>query len=141
MKAVLVVVLLFLPLISFAQYPGSANPAPVDAVPQQIDPSSLNVLIQQAQNVQACMAKIDQAEMERVRAAATAKAEEVQAMCASGERAGAQSEAVAFGKQLVEEPVLLEMKACLGIAGLEIPQMTWAELENSETTQTHVCDM
>ena len=141
MKAVLVVVLLCWPLMSVAQSPDGANPAAVDAVPQQFDPASMNALMQQAQNIQACMAKVDQAELERIQNEATAKADEVQAMCANGERAAAQSEAVVFGQQLAQEPAVLEMKACLGIAGLQIPQMTWAELEDSETTQTHVCDM
>ena len=141
MKAVVVCVVLCLPLVSVAQDLSDIDPAAIDSVLQQVDPATVDAVMQQAQKIQICMAKIDQAEVTRVRAEADAKATEVRAMCASGERAAAQSEAIIYGKQVVEEPVVLEAKACLGIAGLAIPQTTWAGLDDSETAQAHVCDL
>jgi hypothetical protein len=141
MKAVVVCAALCLPFISVAQDINDIDPAAVDSVLQQIDPATVEAVMQQGQKIQVCMAKIDQAEVERVRAAANAKASEVRALCASGDRAAAQSAAIVYGKQLVEEAVLLEAKACLGIAGLAIPQTTWAGLDDAETAQAHVCDL
>jgi hypothetical protein len=141
MKAVIVCAALCLPFISVAQDLNDIDPAAVDSALQQIDPATVEAVMQQAQKIQLCMAKIDQAEVERVRAEADAKATAVRAKCASGERAAAQSEAVVYGRQLVEEPVVLEAKACLGIAGLAIPQTTWANLDDSESAQAHVCDL
>jgi hypothetical protein len=141
MKAVIACVTLCLPLVSVAQDLSEIDPAAVDSAMQQIDPATIEALMQQAQKIQVCMAKIDQAELEQVQAEAEAKAAELRKMCAAGERAAAQSEAVTYGKQLVEEPVILEAKACLGIAGLGIPQATWADLDDAETAQVHVCDM
>ncbi len=141
MKAVIACVALCLPLVSVAQDFSDIDPAVLDSALQQVDPAAIEAMLQQAQKIQVCMAKIDQAEVERVRAEANTKAAELRKMCAAGERAAAQSEAITYGKQLVEEPLILEAKACLGIAGLGIPQATWAQLDDSETAQAHVCDM
>jgi hypothetical protein len=141
MKSVIAFIALCLPLVSVAQDLSDIDPATLDSVLQQVDPATIEAMMQQAQKIQVCMAKIDQAEVERVRVEADAKAAEIRALCGSGERAAAQSAAIVYGKQLVEEPVLLEAKTCLGIAGLAIPQTTWADLEDSETAQAHVCDL
>jgi hypothetical protein len=141
MKAVVVCAVLCFPIAGVAQDLSDIDPAAIDSALQQIDPATVDAFMQQAQKIQICMANIDQAEVTRVRAEADAKAAEVRAMCASGERAAAQSEAIIYGKQLAEEPVVLEAKACLGIAGLAIPQTTWAGLDDSETVQAHVCDL
>jgi hypothetical protein len=141
MKLLLLCVTCCLSMASVAQDLNDIDPATVDSVLKQIDPATVDAILQQAQQIQVCMAKIDQAEVERVRAEADARATAIRSMCAQGERAAAQKEAVAYGKQIVEEPVVIEAKACLGIAGLAIPQTTWAQLEDSETAQTHVCDL
>ena len=141
MKVVAVLIILGLPFASIAQDTNNIDPAVVDSVLQQLDPATIDAVVQQAEQIQLCMAKIDQAEVERVRVEAEAKATEVRALCASSERAEAQSVAIIYGRQLVEEPVVLEAKACLGVAALAIPQMTWAGLEDSGTAQAHVCDL
>lgn len=129
MKSVFFCAALCLPLLTVAQDLSDIDPATVDAITQQ------------AQKIQACMARIDQSAVEQLQTEADAKATEIRTMCANGERGAAQSEAVDYGKQLVDEPVVIEAKACLGMGGLAIPQTTWAQLEDSETAQTHVCDL
>ena len=105
------------------------------------DQKKMEALARQAQEAQACMAKIDEAELKRVQAAGEAKAEEVRALCSAGKRAEAQEAAVAYGKQVVEEPVVKQMQACAGLMDLSIPQAAWAQLEDSDTTKAHVCDL
>ena len=141
MKSVVFCVALCLSAMSVAQDLSDIDPAIVNSVIKQLDPETVAAVMQQAQKIQACMAKIDQAEAEKLRMEAEAQATEIRALCASGERASAQSQAVAFGKQLAEEPVVIEAKACAGISGLTIPQASWAQLEDSETAQPHVCDL
>jgi len=141
MKLVALGVALCLPVLVVAQDLSDIDPAVVDSVLQQVDPATVEAVVQEAQKIQVCMAKIDQAEVERVRAEADAKATEIRTMCANGERAAAQSGAVAYGRKLEEEPVVIEAKACIGISGLAIPQTTWTQLEDSETAKTHVCDL
>jgi hypothetical protein len=127
--------------MGFAQDLSDIDPAMVDAVIKQVDPATIDALIQQVQRIEACLVKIDQSEVARLRTEADVKATEIRALCAQGERAAAQSQAIAYGKLLLEEPVVIEAKACLGVSGLAIPQTTWAQLEDSETAQTHVCDL
>lgn len=141
MKSVIVCLCLSFPLMVVAQDLGDIDQETIDSVINQVDPATVDAVVRQAQKVQACLAKLDQAEVERLRGAADAEADEIRELCANGERALAQTQAVAFGKQLEREPVVIEAKACIGIAGLAIPQTTWAQLEDSETAQTHVCDL
>jgi len=141
MKLFIICLAVCLPSLVAAQDAGVIDQETIDSVINQVDPATVDAVVQQAQKVQACLAKLDQAEVARLKAEADAKASEIRAMCTNDERAEAQSQAVAFGKQLEQEPVVIEAKACIGIAGLAIPQTTWAQLEDSETAQTHVCDL
>ena len=141
MKLIVLCTALSLPMLGVAQDLSDIDPATVDAVMQQVDPATIEAVLQQVQIIQACLQKIDLAEVQRLRNEADAKATEIRTLCTNSERSAAQTEAVIYGKQLVEEPVVLEAKACLGISGLAIPQTTWAQLDNSETAQTHVCDL
>ena len=141
MKSLVLCAALCLPVLGVAQDLSDIDPALVDAVIKQVDPATIDAVIQQVQRIEACLLKIDQAEVARLRAAAEEKATEIRAMCAQGERVAAQSAAVAYGKQLIKEPAVIEAKACLGVSGLVIPQTTWAQLDDSETAQTHVCDL
>ena len=129
------------PLLAIAQDVGGIDQETIDSVINQVDPATVDAVVKQAQKIEACLAKLDQAEVLRLRSEADAKATEIRTMCTNGERAEAQSKAVSFGKQLEQEPVVIEAKSCIGIAGLAIPQTTWAQLEDSETAQTHVCDL
>jgi len=141
MKFVIACLAVCLPLLATAQDLGGIDQETIDSVINQVDPATVDAVVKQAQRIEACLAKLDQTEVTRLKAEADAKASEIRSMCASGERAEAQTQAVTFGKQLEQEPVVIEAKACIGIAGLAIPQTTWASLEDSETAQTHVCDL
>jgi len=94
--------------------------------------------MQNRETVQACMAKIDQGELERVRDESAAKMKEIMGMCKAGERDKAQSAAIAFGKEVSSESSVEAMQACVGEAGITLPTAKWEELEDSSI---NVCDM
>lgn len=106
-----------------------------------LDQDKINQMMQQGQAVQACMAEIDQAELERVQAEGEAMLNEIRGMCSSGKRAEAQSQAIVYGKEMVDEPVVKELQACVGLAGMSIPAATWSQLEDTDKAPAHVCDM
>ena len=93
-----------------------------------------------AAEAQACMAKIDQGRFQELQADGEQKLSEISALCKAGKRNEAQSMAVAYGKAVMADPMVKELQACLGLIKLEIPQATWADLEQ-EDTPTHVCDL
>jgi hypothetical protein len=106
-----------------------------------LDQDKINQMMQQGQAVQACMAEIDQSELERVQAEGEAMLNEIRSMCSAGKRGEAQSQAIVYGKEMVDEPVVKELQACVGLAGMSIPAATWSQLEDTDKAPAHVCDM
>ena len=105
-----------------------------------IDQAQIENVMEQVQAMQACMANIDQSALEALKVESEKLAAEVSALCKAGNRDDAQAKAIDFGKKVVNEPVMLELKECAGMASMMIPQAVWAELNNDET-QAHVCNM
>ena len=104
-----------------------------------MDQAQIDGFMKQAQAMQLCMANIDQQELEALGVEGEKLAAEIQTLCKAGERDEAQAKAVSYGKQILKDPVMLELKECTGMASQMIPQTMWAELEN-EDTQAHVCN-
>jgi len=105
-----------------------------------MDQAQIENMMKQAQAMQVCMANIDQSALEALKVESEKLAAEVDALCKAGDRDDAQAKAISFGKKMVKEPVMLELKECAGMASMMIPQTVWAELDN-EDTQAHVCNM
>jgi DNA polymerase/3'-5' exonuclease PolX len=104
-----------------------------------MDQAQIEGFMKQAQAMQVCMADIDQQELDALRVEGEKMASDIQALCKAGKRDEAQATAITYGKQMVNEPVMQELKECAGMASMMIPQTMWAELEN-EDTQAHVCN-
>jgi len=105
-----------------------------------IDSADMQKALEQANIIQACLAKVDQDELQALKSQADAMTNEVRAICAAGKRSEAQAIAIMYGKQLLDEPVAKELQACVGI-DLAIPQTAWARLDSGESGKAHVCDL
>ena len=103
--------------------------------------ADIQKMAQQAQAVQACMQKIDQQELEKLRLRGEAMSAEVNALCASGDKAKARSAAVAYAKEIEADPVMQELKGCTGLLEQQIPMLAWTELENPGSKNTDVCEL
>jgi hypothetical protein len=106
-----------------------------------IDPATAAILIQQVEKAKVCMDKADQTELEALKVEAEAKRDEVLAMCDAGKRDAAQAETIAYAEQSMQKPIVKEFQACMGVAGVTIPMLAMMQLQNPETTGTHVCDL
>jgi hypothetical protein len=104
-----------------------------------MDQAQIEGFMKQAQAMQVCMADIDQQELDALRVEGEKMASDIQALCKADKRDEAQATAITYGRQMVNEPVMQELKECAGMASMMIPQTMWAELEN-EDTQAHVCN-
>ncbi len=120
---------LLLPLMAGAQNFGN------------IDPATAALLIQQVEKAKVCMAKADQTELEVLKVEAEAKRDEVLAMCDAGKRDAAQAATIAYAEQSMQKSIVKEFQACMGVAGITIPMLAMMQLQNPETTGTHVCDL
>jgi hypothetical protein len=98
-------------------------------------------MMEKAQIVQTCMAKVDQASLQNLQAAAERKGTEIDQLCKEGNLVEAQAEAVAYGQQMLKEPLVKEMQDCIGIADLTLPLALWAQVGNDAQSDSHVCKL
>ncbi len=126
MKVLAVVMFVLLPVCAVAQNF------------QNMNEEDMQKMMMQAQKVQACMEKIDQADLKAIEQRSNKFDAEIKALCAQGKRDKAQKKAIAFGREMAKNPVLLEMKRCGELMRGVMPDMPM--VEEYEESDTHVCD-
>ncbi|MGR8920715.1 MAG: hypothetical protein ACU85V_13950 [Gammaproteobacteria bacterium] len=111
--------------------------APVGA--QQFDQAQVAELQQKAQAMQACLQQLDPALMQRLHEESQQALGRIQARCQTGDRDGAQSEAVAYGQEMASSPEFRQVQKCT--EGLEGIQVNFSPLEPAAIERGgHVCD-
>jgi hypothetical protein len=89
----------------------------------------------QMQEMQVCMASIDQAELERFQQQAQAMSDEIDALCNSGDGEEALTKALAFSQQMRDEPVMQQLMDCASgannILSQWMPTFSTPEIEAS----------
>ncbi len=129
MKIILSLLCLLLPAsIAVAQTPDTTG----------MDMQKMMVLMQQMQE---CMAKVDQTLLADLEKKGEAFSKEVEELCARGERKKAQKKAIAFSKKMMKHPTILQMKECSKITkGLIPDEMVPSIDEEFDYSETQVCD-
>ena len=129
-KHSLFMLILCLPLSVQAQFPGMGQ-------------GDMQAMMQQMQKMSECMAKLDQAELERLGAEGEKFSNEMKALCAAGKRSEAQSKAEAFGRRMIQEPAMKDLQRCSkmaeGAMRNMMPQNSFEELLEDYKGK-HVCD-
>ncbi|MGY6276421.1 hypothetical protein [Methylomonas sp. MgM2] len=120
--------------------------APVAATAQNfggmpMDEAQMQQMMQQAQEMQACMANIDQAELAAFQQKAEAMNAEVKALCAAGKRDAAMARAMAFGKESMNSEIMQDMRNCGEGMRDMIPNLPGTAQPQTEGGKPrHVCD-
>jgi Skp family chaperone for outer membrane proteins len=127
MKALIVIFFLLLPVIAQAQDP------------QNMGEVDIQKMMQQAQEIQACMQNVDQAEMQKFQQRAMEVNSEIKSLCAAGKRDKAQKLAMDFGKEAEKNIAMQEMKKCGELAKGMMPETPLTKKEVDYSKQ-HVCD-
>ena len=130
-KIILIVSLLvFSPL--YAQYP------------QGMTQEQMQQMMQGMMGVANCYQNIDQQKLEAMGREAQAKEKELKALCAKGERAKAQQEAIAYGQKYMNSAEFQQIKACGEMAKGMMPNMPDYSVYNSKDSgdysKRHICD-
>jgi len=120
---------LLLPFALAAQNPGA------------MDQADMQQFMQLMQEMQACMEKVDQAELEALEQRSEAMEAEIDALCAQGKRDQAQEKAIAFSKEMADNPAVQQIKKC----GEKFVDMMPKEEKSSfmqdfDYTTRHICD-
>lgn len=128
MKVVVIVLFLMVPVVATAQN-------------QSINGGDMGKMMQLVQEMQQCMEKVDQAELKELEKQSEKLGEELETLCKNGERKKAQKEAVAYGKKLMKNPALVQMKKCGEITKGLLPANSTPSFEDEyDFSDRHVCD-
>ncbi len=128
MKIILSLLCLLPASIAMAQTPDATG----------MDMQKMMVLMQQMQE---CMAKVDQTLLTDLEKEGEAFSKEVEGLCARGERKKAQKKAVAFSKKMMKHPTILQMKECTRITKGLIPDEMVPSIDKEfDYSETQVCD-
>ena len=95
------------------------------------------------QDLEQCMAKIDQAELAKLEQEGEKFEEELKALCLQGERDKAQKMAIEYSEEMKKNPVLVQMNACAKISEKMVPEGTMLDEEDEEDfdpSKDHACD-
>ena len=122
-------VILLIPVLAFAQSPSG------------FDQQQMQAMMQKGQEMQACMQNIDQTEMKALEQQGKQMQAEVEKLCVTGQRDEALNKAIAYGKEMIKNPAMQEMKKCGEMMQGMMPDMSQfsRDYENDDS-QGHVCD-
>lgn len=95
--------------------------------------------IQKLQQMQSCMENIDQQQLQAIEQQQARFDTEIKSLCTSGKRDQAQQKAIAYAKQMMNNPVIKAMQKCGEMARDIMPDMPFTDM-NEEMNEQHVCD-
>ena len=131
MKKLAITLLCLTPITSFAQNP------------MGMSEGDMQKMMLQIQEAQACMEKIDHAELEVLEKKAEQFEAEMKSLCASGKRDAAQEKAMVYVKEIVNSSAVREAKKCgKKMKGMMQGMMHDAPFMNQDKdySSQHVCD-
>lgn len=120
-------------------------PALALSQPDGMNQEQMQKLMQGAMQMQACMAEIDQDQLEAIGNEAEAMQSELKRMCSAGDRDGAQAKAMAFGVKMAQSDAMKQLRSCGEMAMAMMPSMmdyidSQAEDGGDSNADKHVCD-
>ena len=100
--------------------------------------ADMQKMMQQMEKMQSCMEKVDESKLKRLEQRTRKMEAEVQSLCASGKRDEAQRKALAYGKEVADDPTIKTMMNCGEMMKGAMPDIAFADLEQG--ADFHVCD-
>jgi len=131
MKKLTITLLCLLPITSFAQNPMGMSEA------------DMQKMMVQMQEAQACMEKVDQSQLKALENKSKQFQADMKSLCASGKRGEAQDKAIAFSKEVMNDPAVKQVRKCSekmkGMMQGMTQNMPYMG-EDKDYSNTHVCD-
>ena len=131
MRYIITLLLLVFPVTSFAQNQGGGQP-------------DMQKLMQAAQEMMQCMAKIDQEQLSALEEQGEQFEQEVSELCKQGKRKQAQEKAMAYAREMRKNPALMHMEKCAEINkkyGVPMDEEDSSIMVSEEDlARQHVCD-
>ena len=131
MKIIIAILFLVFPVVVSAQNQG----------PSEVEMKKIG---QAMQEMMQCMAKIDQSELAALEEKSEQFGQEIEELCTQGNRSKAQKKAIAYGKEMMKNPALIQMTECGEINkkyGLPQDEDTTSTMDSEfDFSKHHVCD-
>ncbi|MBU0484523.1 MAG: hypothetical protein KKB30_08415 [Proteobacteria bacterium] len=117
-------------------------PVLVDAQDYQgFKQADMEKMMQQAEVLQQCMDKVDKAELDAIDRRSNELEVKIKDLCEAGKRDEAQDTAMAFGKEIMSNPAMVQMKKCGDLTqGMLPPEQRQSSEYDFDFSQHHVCD-
>jgi len=112
----------------------------VFAQPPELNQQQMQQLMQQAQQMQACMSQIDQQALMAWSEKAQAVNTEIKSLCKTGQQDKALDVAIDFGRTMAKDENLKIARECGEMARGMIPDMQYPT-SKEEAKERHICDM
>ena len=125
-KITVLFICIFMPLLSHAQQPN-------------MNQEQMQQMMQQAQQMQDCFAKVDQQALMAIGEKAKAMESEIKSLCQAGKRNEAQSTAIKFGLAMSQDENVAAARECGKMAQGMMPKMDFPTSEE-EFKEQHLCD-
>jgi len=127
MKISAIILLLLMPIVTFAQnYQGMSE-------------EDMQKMTQQMQKMETCMQNVDQAKLKVLEQRSYQFEAEVKSLCDSGKREEAQAKAISFGKEIAIDPTMQAMRKCNEMMKGMMPKMPFMD-QHKDPSSHHVCD-
>jgi hypothetical protein len=127
MKISAIILLLLMPIVTFAQnYQGMSE-------------EDMQKMTQQMQKMETCMQNVDQAKLKVLEQRSHQFEAELKSLCASGKREEAQAKAISFGKEIANDPTMQAMRKCREMMKGMMPKMPFMD-QHEDPSGHHVCD-
>ncbi|SEA80155.1 hypothetical protein SAMN05660420_03233 [Desulfuromusa kysingii] len=124
MKSIVILLFLLFPVVAAAQ-----------------DQPDMGKMMEALQEMQQCMATVDQEELRIFEQEAEEMEAMLQSLCQQGKRDQAQKEAIKFGKKTMKNPTLIKMQKCGEMAQGFVPEGAIEGMNDSfDPSKNHVCD-
>ncbi len=128
MKIIGIILCLMFPMAAIAQN-------------QSMNAGDMQQMMQLMQKMQQCMAQVDQARLEKIGAESEKFGQEIDALCKAGKRKKAQKKAIAYGKKIMKDPAMVQVKKCGEITKGMLPESMSPSFEDDfDFSKKHVCD-
>lgn len=115
--------------------------APLSGQTQQMElnPDQMQQLMQQAQQMQACMSRIDQQAMAAMTEKAQAVEAKINSLCKANKRGEALNIAIEFGRTMADDENIKMARECGEMARAIMPEIKFPTSE-ADAKKHHICD-
>lgn len=106
---------------------------------QLLDQAQVQMLMEQAAQIQQCMTKLDPAATNALRARGERMSADIEALCKAGKREDAQAKALEFGREVAKSPVMNDLEECSAALAAILPAAL-ASFHGDADDGVQVCD-